>query len=124
MRVEQVNESKPSEDASKVLAAVRTAGASHSREKLGERSADRPSGSRCIGGTSSTYWLLPRNARTTDVVMCRETTSGNTMRRNTDAPVSVGATDLSVEASVMDVERSGGVIWRVPRVNPVAGRNL
>ena len=33
-----------------------------------------------------------------------------TMRRNTDAPVSGGAADTSVEASVMDVEQSGGVV--------------
>jgi hypothetical protein len=32
------------------------------------------------------------------------------MRRNTDAPVSGGATGTSVEASVMDVEQSGGVV--------------
>jgi hypothetical protein len=32
------------------------------------------------------------------------------MRRNTDAPVSGGATDTSVEAPVMGVEQSGGVV--------------
>jgi hypothetical protein len=33
-----------------------------------------------------------------------------TMRRNTDAPVSGGATDMSVEAPVMGVEQSGSVV--------------
>lgn len=60
--VEKVNESKPTEDASKVLAAVEIAGESDLRDELGERSADRPSDSRCIGGTSSTHWLQLRNA--------------------------------------------------------------
>lgn len=63
--VEKVNESKPSEDASKVLDAVGTAGAATPREKLGGWSADRPSGSRCKGGTSSTQASM-RNARRAD----------------------------------------------------------
>jgi hypothetical protein len=50
--------------------------------------------------------------------------AGKLAQATQHAPISVGATDLSVEASVMDVERSGGVIRRVSRVNPVAGRNL
>jgi len=33
------------------------------------------------------------------------------MRKNTEAPVSSGAADSSVEASVMGVERCGGVVW-------------
>jgi hypothetical protein len=33
------------------------------------------------------------------------------MRRNTDASVSGGATGMSVEAPVMGVEQSGGVVW-------------
>ena len=33
-----------------------------------------------------------------------------TMRRNTDAPVSGGATGMSVEVLVMGVEQSGGVV--------------
>lgn len=62
VRVEKVNESEPTEDASKILAAVETAGESDLREKLGEGSADRPSDSRCKGGTSLTHWLQLRNA--------------------------------------------------------------
>ena len=42
---------------------------------------------------------------------------GNTTRRNTDASVSGGAAGMSVEASVMDVEQSGGVVRLVTRVN-------
>jgi hypothetical protein len=57
VRVEKRNESEPSEDASKPLAAVRTAGVLLLREELGERSADRLSDSRCIGGLISTYRL-------------------------------------------------------------------
>jgi hypothetical protein len=57
VRVEKRNESKPTEDASKSLTAVETAGVLFLREELGERSADRPSGSRCIGGLSSTHRL-------------------------------------------------------------------
>jgi hypothetical protein len=40
VRVEKVNESKPTDDASKILAAVETAGESDLRDELGERSAD------------------------------------------------------------------------------------
>ena len=57
VRVEERSESKPSDDASKVLAAVGTVGESHSRDELGERSAYGPSGSRCRGGLNSTYRL-------------------------------------------------------------------
>jgi hypothetical protein len=35
----------------------------------------------------------------------------NTRRRNTDAPVSGGAIDASEEGSVMELERSDGVVW-------------
>jgi hypothetical protein len=38
--------------------AVETVGVKLSREELGELSANRPSGSRCKGGTSSTYRLF------------------------------------------------------------------
>jgi hypothetical protein len=40
-----------------------------------------------------------------------------TMRRNTDAPVSGGATSMSVEAPVMGVEQRGGVVWSMTWVN-------
>ena len=40
-----------------------------------------------------------------------------TMRRNTDASVSSGATGMSVEAPVMGVEQSGGVVRSKERVN-------
>jgi RNA-directed DNA polymerase len=40
-----------------------------------------------------------------------------TMRRNTDASVSGGVTDMSVEASAMDVEQSGGVVRSKKWVN-------
>ena len=39
------------------------------------------------------------------------------MRRNTDKPVSGGATGTSVEASVMGVEQSGGVVRSMLWVN-------
>jgi hypothetical protein len=38
--------------------AVETVGENYSREKLGELSVNRPSGSRCKGGTISTYRLF------------------------------------------------------------------
>ena len=116
MRVEKVNESKPSEDASKELAAVKTAGVSILRDKLGERSADRPSGSRCIGGTSSTQASM-RNAGKADWRCVGKRQVANTTRRNTDASVSGGATDGSAEGSVMGLERSGGVVRSKERVN-------
>jgi hypothetical protein len=40
-----------------------------------------------------------------------------TIRRNTDASVSGGVTGMSVEAPVMDVEQSGGVVRLEVRVN-------
>ncbi len=40
-----------------------------------------------------------------------------TMRRNTDAPVSGGATGTSVETPVIGVEQSGGVVRSMLRVN-------
>jgi hypothetical protein len=52
VRVQKRNESEPSEDASKVRAAVKTVGEETSRDELGERSAYRPSDSRCKGGLS------------------------------------------------------------------------
>jgi hypothetical protein len=54
---------------------------------------------------------LPCGTRESWRAMCRETTGGSTTRRNIDAPVSDGATGTSVEASVTDVEQSGGVVW-------------
>jgi hypothetical protein len=111
VRVEKRNESKPSEDASKSLAAARTVGAIFLRDELGERSADRPSGSRCIGGLSSTRGLLLRNARKADWRYVGKRQVVETMRRNTDVPVSGGATGMSTEAPVMGVEQSGGVVW-------------
>ena len=116
VRVEKVNESKPSEDASKELAAVKTAGVSILRDKLGERSADRPSGSRCIGGTSSTQASM-RNAGKADWRCVGKRQVANTTRRNTDASVSGGATDGSAEGSVMGLERSGGIVRSKERVN-------
>jgi len=116
VRVEKVNESKPSEDASKELAAVKTAGVSILRDKLGERSADRPSGSRCIGGTSSTQASM-RNAGKADWRCVGKRQVANTTRRNTDASVSGGATDGSAEGPVMGLERSGGVVRSKEPVN-------
>ena len=58
VRVEKRNASEPSKTHRKVSSdAVKTAGGQISRDKLGERSADRPSGSRCGGGLSSTHGL-------------------------------------------------------------------
>jgi hypothetical protein len=34
-----------------------------------------------------------------------------TTRRNTDASISGGAAGMSVEASVMDAEQSGSIVW-------------
>jgi hypothetical protein len=45
------------------------------------------------------------------------------MRRNTDAPISGGATDMSVETPVMGVEQSGGVVRVVAWVNLVTRMN-
>jgi hypothetical protein len=117
VRVEKVNESKPSEDASKELAAVKTAGVSILRDKLGERSADRPSGSRCIGGTSSTQ------AGKADWRCVGKRQVANTTRRNIDASVSGGATDGSAEGSVMGLEGSGGVVRSKELVNSEARTN-
>jgi hypothetical protein len=74
--VEKRNESEPSEDASKHLAAAKTAGGLFSRDELGERSAYRPSGSRCIGGLSSTHRLYYGTREELASDTCRKTTSG------------------------------------------------
>jgi len=42
------------------------------------------------------------------------------MRRNIDAPVSDGATGTSVEATVMGVEQSGGVVQLKAYANSAA----
>jgi hypothetical protein len=63
--VEKMSESKPSDDASKGLAAVKTAGAVFLREESEGCSADRSDDSRCKGGMISTQALL-RNARKAD----------------------------------------------------------
>jgi hypothetical protein len=55
---------------------------------------------------------LRYGTREVDGAMRRETTSGGTTRRNINAPFSDGATGTSVEASVMDVEQSGGIVRR------------
>ena len=57
VRVEKRSESEPSEDASKVSVAAKTAVVLRLRDELGDYSAYRPSGSRCIGGLSSTHRL-------------------------------------------------------------------
>ena len=44
-----------------------------------------------------------------------------TVRRNTEASVSGGATRTSVEAPVMGAEQRGGVVWSMTWVN-VSGR--
>jgi hypothetical protein len=105
------------EDASKEIAAVGTVGVRVLREELGEGSADRPSGSRCKGGTSSTHWLQLRNVRRADWRYVGKRQVANTTRRNTDASVSGGATGMSGEASVMDAEQSGGVVRLEARAN-------
>jgi hypothetical protein len=47
-----------------------------------------------------------------------------TMRRNTDAPVSGGATGTSVEAPVMGVEQSGGVVRSMWYVNSETRKSI
>jgi hypothetical protein len=116
VRVEKVSESKPSEDASKGLAAVKTAGGSPLREESEGCSADRSDDSRCRGGTSSTQALL-RNARRADGRCVEKRQVARATRRNIDALVSGGATDGSDETPVMGVERSGGVVRSQDRVN-------
>jgi hypothetical protein len=114
--VEKVNESKPSEDASKELDAVETAGIFILRDKLGERSADRSSDSRCKGGTSLTQASMG-NARKADWRCVGKRQVAITTRRNTEASVSGGATGSSDEAVVMAVERSVGVVRWMAWVN-------
>lgn len=58
VRVEKMSESEPSEDASKDLAAVKTAGEVFLRDESEGCSADRSDDSRCKGGMISTQALL------------------------------------------------------------------
>jgi RNA-directed DNA polymerase len=104
-----MSESKPSDDASKGLAAVKTAGVVFLRDESEGCSADRSDDSRCKGGMSSTQALL-RNARKADGRCVEKRQGANTPRRNIEASVSGGAPGSSDEASVMDAERSGGVV--------------
>jgi len=123
VRIEKVNESKPSEDASKVLDAVETAGAVTSRDELGEWSADRPSGSRCKGGTSSIQASM-RNTRRADWRCVGKRQVADTTRRNTDASVSGGAAGSSDEDPVMGLERSRSVVRPMAWANPTTGMSL
>lgn len=107
--VEKVSESKPSEDASKVVDAVETAGAVTSRDEPGEWSADRPSGSRCKGGTSSTQ-ASTWNTRRADWRCVGKRQVAASTRRNTDASVSGGAAGSSDEDPVTGLERSCSVV--------------
>jgi hypothetical protein len=120
VRVEKVNESKPTEDASKVLDAVETAGVATPREELGEWSAYRPSGSRCKGGTSSTQASM-RNTRRADWRFVGKRQVAETTRRNTDAPVSGGAAGSSDEDPVTGLERSCSVVRWMGRPNSTTG---
>ena len=98
---------------SKMLSKLR--GALHLWDELGERSADRPAAAGIKA--ARTQLRLSCGTRKVEQAMRRETTSGETTRRNIDAPVSGGATDMSVEASVMDAEQSGGVVRSMRWVN-------
>ena len=88
-----------------------------SRDQLGELSAYRPSGSRYRGGTSATYRLFCRTRELWPLA-----NEGNDKRRKPRGRipmlrVSARATDSSVEASVMEVERCGGVVWSMTWIN-------
>jgi hypothetical protein len=46
------------------------------------------------------------------------------MRRNTDAPVSGGATGMSIEVPVMGMEQSGGIVWSKSQANSATRMSL
>ena len=123
VRVEKVSESKPTEDASKVLDAVETVGVATPREKLGEWSADRPSGSRCKGGTSSTQASI-RNTRRADWRCVGKRQVVEPTRRNTDASVSGGAAGSSDEGPVTGLERSCSVVRWMTSANSATRKSL
>jgi hypothetical protein len=92
-------------------------GEKDSWEELGELSADGPSDSRCKGGTISTYRLFCGTRELWPLAI-----EGNDKRRKPRGripmlEVSSRATDSSVEASVTEVERCGGVVWEEAWIN-------
>jgi hypothetical protein len=109
VRVEKVNVSKPTEDASKHQPlsepqVITPCGMSWER--------DLQIGPAAAGAKAARAQLMAslRNTRKADRRCVEKRQVVKTMRRNIDAPVSDGAAGMSVETPVMGVEQSGGVV--------------